>query len=346
MTSGSASLWSSLYKYKVHHAAIWVLYFLFWMLMQARYYPNMIMLLEAVTIYFVFQATLFYLTAYCLFPVFLYRQRYVSFAALFLSSSVVLALIQGYVFYLFYKHEHSLPQDYTGYWNLVQTSFINTMIMVGLMSSVKLVIEKMRTLKINLIREQQRLEGELQFLRAQVNPHFLFNSINSVYFLIKKDPEQAAETLIRLSDLLRFQLYDCSDEKIDIEKEVEYLQNFITLEKTRRGEKVKVTVDTAGVLAGFHLSPFILMPFVENAFKHVSNSSTGSNEVLISLRREGAQLHALIENTTERTEVKGVGGIGLKNVKRRLELLYPGSHLLTIREEADRYYVQLTMAIR
>jgi LytS/YehU family sensor histidine kinase len=216
--------------------------------------------------------------------------------------------------------------------------------MVGLLSAAKLIFEKIRTERANRLRDKQRLESELQFLKAQVNPHFLFNAINSIYFLIKKNPDQAAATLIKLSDLLRFQLYDCSDEKIAIEKELEYLHNFIALEKIRKGEKIKVNVEQHGNLSGFELSPFLLIPFVENAFKHVS---TGQKENIISiiLQRENNTLTARIENTTEKKVAQVVGGIGLQNVRRRLELLYPDLHKLDIHENDAEYAVSLSLTI-
>jgi LytS/YehU family sensor histidine kinase len=217
--------------------------------------------------------------------------------------------------------------------------------MVGLLAGAKLIIEKVRTDRANRVRDQQRLESELQYLKAQVNPHFLFNAINSVYFLIKKDQNLAAETLIKLSDLLRFQLYDCSDEKIAIEKEIEYLNNFIMLEKIRKGEKVRIQVNFDENLSGFYISPFLLIPFVENAFKHVSNLANGQNKIGISMKRDGDKLIATIENTTDKILNKEVGGIGLKNVKRRLELLYPDSHQLSSHEDDEKYCVNLSLLI-
>jgi LytS/YehU family sensor histidine kinase len=238
-----------------------------------------------------------------------------------------------------------VPKEYANFSNMMQYSFMSIVTMVGLLAGAKLIIEKVRNDRANRVKDQQRLESELQYLKAQVNPHFLFNAINSVYFLIKKDPNLAAETLIKLSDLLRFQLYDCSDEKIAIEKEIEYLNNFITLEKVRKGEKVKVLVDFQEGLSGFYISPFMLIPFIENAFKHVSTVTNGENKISICLKRKDNDLIASIENTTEKIQKHEVGGIGLKNVKRRLELLYPESHQLSIQEDEEKYCVNLTLRI-
>jgi LytS/YehU family sensor histidine kinase len=126
---------------------------------------------------------------------------------------------------------------------------------------------------------------------------------------------------------------------------MEYLNNFITLEKVRKGEKVKVFVDFQEGLSGFYISPFMLIPFIENAFKHVSTVTNGENKISICLNRKDNDLIAIIENTTEKILKHEVGGIGLKNVKRRLELLYPESHQLSIQEDEEKYCVNLSLRI-
>lgn len=345
MVESKPSLWTLLYKYKAHHVLLWIVYYVFWVSMYFSLYPSIWGLLLIVSIYFVFLALAFYTTAYYLFPRFLYKQKFGEFFLLFVPLIALLSFLQGYSLYFIYKDIAGIPTEYTNLPNMILFSFMSEITMVGLLAGAKLIIEKVRNDRANRVKDQQRLESELQYLKAQVNPHFLFNAINSVYFLIKKDPNLAAETLIKLSDLLRFQLYDCSDEKIAIEKEIEYLNNFIILEKVRKGEKVKVQVDFQEGLSGFYISPFMLIPFIENAFKHVSTFANGENKISICLKRKGDELIATIENTTERILKHEVGGIGLKNVKRRLELLYPESHQLSLQEAEDKYCVNLSLQI-
>jgi two-component system, LytTR family, sensor kinase len=345
MTDRKPSLWAILYQYKVHHILLWVAYYIFWVLMYIKFYPSIWALILVVSVYFIFQASAFYITAYFLFPRFLYKQKFGSFFLQFGVLTAILAFAQGYILYLMYKDASGVPTEYSNLSNMVQFSFMSIITMVGLLAGAKLVVEKVRSDRVNRIRDQQRLESELQYLKAQVNPHFLFNAINSVYFLIKKDQNLAAETLIKLSDLLRYQLYDCSDEKIAIEKEIEYLNNFITLEKIRKGEKVAVTFNQVGNLTGFQISPFLLIPFIENAFKHVSNLAHGENVIDIRMQREGGEFIMQVENTAEKVLKHQVGGIGLKNVKRRLELLYPGTHRLTIQEDDKKYSVTLSLQV-
>src|SRR5262249_11287579 len=161
-----------------------------------------------------------------------------------------------------------------------------------------------------------------------------------------KDPDQAAETLIKLSDLLRFQLYDCSDDRIPIEKELDYVRNFIELEKLRRGTRVKVCFESEGQLAGFRLAPFLLIPFLENAFKFVSKHPSEPNEIRVKLTRFDGMFTALFYNTHDsQPRDNTVGGIGLKNVRRRLELTYPGRHQLTIQPKPDTFLVTLSVQV-
>jgi sensor histidine kinase YesM len=342
MQENKSSFWSTLYRYKVHHILLWTSYFAFWTLVYRNVYPSLFILIMMVGIYFAFNAAAFYTTAYYLFPRFLYKQKVVSFLGSLAALIIGLSLILGFILHkLFDGVSDQFEADFA---TMFQWAFLSISTMTGLLAGAKLVVDRIREGRADRLRDQQRLESELQYLKAQVNPHFLFNAINSIYFLIKKSPDQAAETLIRLSDLLRFQLYDCSVEKIDIGKELMNIQNFIALEQIRKGEKVKVTLDLPDGLSGFEISPFLLIPFVENAFKHVSNSTQG-NTICIEFKRETGRFLAAIENTTDNLIKNEVGGIGLKNVKRRLELLYPGKHALQIVEHPGKFKVHLSLDI-
>jgi two-component system LytT family sensor kinase len=293
-------------------------------------------------VYLVFNAAAFYIVAYYLFPKYLYKNQYIKFLLWFIFVLITSSMALTGGLYVIFK---DLPALVANYSVLFMMAFSSVITVTGVLCGTKLIIEKIRSQRITRHLDQQRLESELQFLKAQVNPHFLFNAINSVYFLIKKDPEKAAETLIKLSDLLRFQLYDCLDDKLPIEKEIEYLTNFIALEKIRKGEKVKVDINFSSNLSGFHIAPFILMPFLENAFKYVSNRSDQVNLISVTLRQKEKMFYASFSNTKELVAKNEVGGIGLKNVKRRLELIYPDKHELQITNENKQYSVTLTIQL-
>jgi DNA-binding LytR/AlgR family response regulator len=310
---------------------LWCLYFVFWILVYRDYYKSVLSVAGVTGIYFVFSATAFYVAVYFLLPRYLYNSRYVLFFLFFVL--LLLACASGLATTLYFIFRAYSPEVVSNVKGVFVIALVSIGTMVGVLAAAKLVIEKVRSEQVARRLEKEHLASELQYLKAQVNPHFLFNAINSVYFLIRKNPDHAAETLIRLSDLLRYQLYDCTGDKIAVEKEVEYLKNFIALEKVRKGEKVKVTFEQEGTLSGFGIAPFLLIPFFENAFKYVSNFSTRENTISIVLRREADLFTARIANTTDNVISNGVGGIGLRNVKRRLELLYPGKHQLEIAED-------------
>jgi two-component system, LytTR family, sensor kinase len=192
-------------------------------------------------------------------------------------------------------------------------------------------------------------KANCSFLKSQVNPHFLFNAINSVYVLIRINPELASETLIKLSNLLRSQLYDFSAEKIKIQQELEYLKNYIELEKIRKGERLQLTFEEGEGLEDFSIAPLVLIPFLENCFKHLSTHTDRPNVVKVKIGLEGNFLLAYFYNTTEpkgKNQVRNTGGIGLVNIKRRLELLYPKAHWLETNETEDNYEVNLKIRIR
>lgn len=202
--------------------------------------------------------------------------------------------------------------------------------------------------------EKEQLETELNFLKHQFNPHFLFNTINSIFFLIHKKPGIAAESLARFSALLRYQLYECNDTRIPLSKEINYLKNSIELEKLRQNDNVRVELQAdPGSTDHLVIAPFILMTFVENAFKHVSKEPGFPNWITIKLELDHSRLKAdehrlnfFVSNSilpgTISTAIHN-SGIGLKNVRRRLDLLYPQGHTLNIRSDSASFEVHLQL---
>jgi two-component system, LytTR family, sensor kinase len=216
------------------------------------------------------------------------------------------------------------------------------------MLAIKGFFETRKMHRKNELLERERLESELQYLKSQVNPHFLFNAINSVYVLIKINPDLASETLIKLSNLLRSQLYDFSAEKIDIQQEVEYLRNYIELEKIRKGDRLELSFEVGEGLEDFFIAPLVMIPFLENCFKHLSTHTDRPNIVKVKITLQGEFLLAYFYNSTEPKEnnqSRKNGGIGLVNIKRRLELLYPKKHWIEINSENESYEVKLKIRL-
>jgi two-component system, LytTR family, sensor kinase len=193
--------------------------------------------------------------------------------------------------------------------------------------------------------EIEKLNTELDYLKAQINPHFLFNSINTIYFQIDKHNALARETLSAFSQMLRYQLYECTGNQINIEKEISYLKNYVELQRHRKDQNYKISFRHENT-NGFQIAPLLLIPFVENAFKHVSHLAHG-NEIDISLIRNNGTFVAKIVNTCDDRIEKSDSeiGIGLKNAKRRLELLYPLKYKLYIKKDIKTFEVNLELKL-
>lgn len=193
--------------------------------------------------------------------------------------------------------------------------------------------------------EIEKLNSELQYLKAQINPHFVFNSINTIYFQIDRKNETARQSLSSFSEMLRYQLYECNGDEISIEKEIEYLKNYVALQQMRKDENYRISFLEGEGLKGFVISPLLLIPFVENAFKHVSHFP-GRNEVRIRLERMEKNLLLSVFNTKENKVMNGThAGIGLRNARRRLELLYSDRHELVIDDKPGSFEVSLSLRI-
>ncbi|MDX5480715.1 MAG: histidine kinase, partial [Hymenobacteraceae bacterium] len=183
----------------------------------------------------------------------------------------------------------------------------------------------------------EHLEAELKLLRDQINPHFMFNVLNSIHVLMHRDTQKASRVLFQFADMLRYQLYDCSQPSIPLEQEIAYLQNFVNIEKVRWGDELRLHCEWPTLSYSYTIAPFILAPFVENAFKHASRSAEGESYINIQLGLEAGEVRLEVSNScdaaTEAEETPKAGGIGLENVKKRLALLYPDRYTLQLQKE-------------
>ncbi|MCR9285848.1 MAG: sensor histidine kinase [Bacteroidetes bacterium] len=182
--------------------------------------------------------------------------------------------------------------------------------------------------------ERKNLETELEMLKSQINPHFIFNALNMIYFLMEQKDEKAKEVLLKFSDILSHQLYDYNKDYVDLNKEIEYLENYIELQKMRHDDDIlNLKYHLPRTQKHFKIAPMLLIPFIENAFKHGSNSKGFKVEIKMNLDED--ILHFQTQNTVNpNKKMNGnVGGIGLKNVKRRLELMYPNHYELDIQND-------------
>jgi two-component system, LytTR family, sensor kinase len=214
-------------------------------------------------------------------------------------------------------------------------------------TAIKITNEWFKTEKEKKEMENEKLHSELAFLKSQVNPHFLFNILNNICSLARKKSDDTENAIIQLSRIMRYMLYDSKNEKVSLEKEVEYLQNYIDLQRLRISDSVIISFTIEGNTEGKMVEPMLLIPFVENAFKHGVSYLEASN-IDIRLKTDNGNLHFRVENNRIKKNDNPVqleSGIGLKNVLRRLDLLYPGTHLINIEDNATKYIVNLDISL-
>jgi two-component system, LytTR family, sensor kinase len=199
----------------------------------------------------------------------------------------------------------------------------------------------------NIALEKENLKLEMNFLKAQVNPHFLFNTLNNVYSLIVDKDEDAANILIKLSDLMRYTLYETNTEKILLSRELKFIEDYISLEKVRHQKKVKISFQQNGEANKLMIPPLILITFVENAFKHGVNNTIEASWIKINVEIENNILKFAVLNSKPKKlrDETLQGGIGVVNVQKRLQNLYPNTHSLIIQNKPDTFYILLTLQL-
>ena len=338
-------------KYKILiHLAFWVYMFnqillSIAMIMEKKYDPFQEMTIYPLTSLITFYA--FYFT----YGLFFTRKNKLYPALLLITVIAIIVPMRVGLEYLFWK--------YIGYTHLKSTETLaidiswwyNSMRLVTVYGIYALLIQlaigwfDTQKLKTELLLEKQ--SGELALLRSQINPHFLFNTLNNIYSLVYKKSEDAPEAVMKMSSIMRYMLYDATTDKVLLEKEIEYLKSFIELEKLRIRHKDFVEMNIAGNVEGRTIAPMLLIPFVENAFKHGSRNVTNPG-IRINLIIEPQQIRFDVRNQVRKnstgTKDQG-GGIGLTNLRRRLNLLYPGKHQLEIYSDESSFNVQLTLKI-
>lgn len=194
---------------------------------------------------------------------------------------------------------------------------------------------------------RQMIESELQFLKSQINPHFLFNNLNNLYAYALENSPKTPKIILELSSLLRYMLYDCKEKVVPLEKELKYLENFMRLQELQIEDRGKINYSITGNTGGNFIAPMILIVFVENSFKHSTSSLSNNIIIDVEVKIENEKLSLICSNTySQNTNTDNLSkGIGLENVKSRLNLLYSDAHKLEIKQENNIYKVELELEI-
>lgn len=194
--------------------------------------------------------------------------------------------------------------------------------------------------------ENEKLTAELNFLKAQINPHFLFNTLNNLYYLAYSKSENTTEVIAKLSQMMRYMIYDSNHPKVLLSKEIEYMQSYISLERLRLNDQIPIKFEISGNTENVWITPLIFITFLENAFKHGVSNSNPKAWVNIAIQLCDKECIYSVENSKTDTKDNGEkSGIGLQNVKRRLELSYPGRYKLVATETPEKYLVELNLSL-
>jgi two-component system, LytTR family, sensor kinase len=226
-------------------------------------------------------------------------------------------------------------------------AFIPYLLIFAVSASFRFFSDFQQEQKINREKENERLKSELSFLRSQISPHFMFNLLNSLVSLARKKSDLIEPVLLKMSDLLRYMLYERDDKKINLDREIQYLQNYVELQKMRFADYVKVDFEVGQYQANKAIEPMLLIPFIENAFKH-GVGMIENPKIEIKLQNEGNMLNFVVINKYQagKEEAKdNASGIGLQNIKRRLELLYPEKYSLEINQNNDKFESKLIIEL-
>jgi len=295
------------------HFSFWVMFYFFTVLIDKSAYPIWFVLVDKL-MDISFYILIVYINILFLIPAFLQKHNLLFYLISLLVLVLLVTPIQTLSIILLY-------QDNSAFVSKViddRTTIFLTCLLVGLISTgYKVTSDWLGLQNEKRELESQNLQSELKFLKSQINPHFFFNTLNNLYALTLKKSDLAPEIVLRLSEMMRYMLYESNEKEVSLEKEINYVMNYIELERLRQGEKFKINFKLEGSAQGQRIAPLMFIPFLENSFKH---------------------------GVPEKPKLKS-GGIGLENVKRRLKLLYPEKHQLNIIEQPDSFKVKLNIQL-
>ncbi len=341
----NSAFYKTITKYNIHHIFMWLVYYLFWVYVispgvtLSDFYINSLVIVAI-------QAVVSYFNIYYLFPVFLLKRNYLLyFVAAVLAISLGTLLESGTFLIL----DTISLEEKTGLLSpkyLLLTALTITYT-VAITMSLKLIKHWYEKERLTKELEKLNTETELKYLKSQINPHFLFNSLNSVYALALQKSDLAPELILKLSDILRYILYEGSEKKVSLSQEIKYLKSYLELEKVRHGDRMDLAIEIEGDTESKEIAPMLLIPFVENSFKHGLGKNIAKGYVKVTVQTHDDRIHFEIANSkpkngSEVSKRKNYnGGIGLLNVKKRLNLLYPKKHQLDIIGEEKEFKVIL-----
>lgn len=332
------------------HLLFWLIIMLTYAISEWGYRDNFAQAMLFEMTYLPVRLTAVYVNWFILMPRLLYRQKITAYLTVLFLFLLILTIAQRFftiywAYPVFFPEWSVNPPQAMVFFRIVQT-LVLIISPLAFSIGIKLFIDWYHQRNQARQLAQEKVEAELKYLRSQINPHFLFNTLNNLYGLSLEKSDKVPKLLLKLSDLLSFSLYESSVRQIPVSKELQLIRDFIALEKERYEDRVSIhwQVNDA-TLGDSQIAPLLLMPLVENAFKHGVREESEHATVSISLQREGSTLVFKVINTMPSPggEVFSEEGIGLTNLQRRLEILYPGAYRLDAKPVKDHFVATLKL---
>jgi hypothetical protein len=343
----------SILKNSYGHVLFWFVYTTFWGVIG---YDSTAPIWQLFLINFSFligHAGASYLGIYVLLPRFFQTKKYVLLVVFSLMNITFFSLLVSVGMTIAFGLN---GENYNWIWlpkKWFTQFFLSTFWIVAVFMAWKGLQAKRKAEKRNTELEKENLQSELHFLKAQLNPHFLFNALNSIYFQVAKSSEEAQESILTFSEMLRYQLYDCATEKVELKQEIDYLKNYLAMESLRKGDRVCIKTDFDIENESILIAPLLFLPLVENAYKWVTMDKLKEKEqgnfITIILKIKENILFFSVENSRSdipqisQNKAQNKGGIGQQNLARRLQLLYPKKHRLSFQQNPKTYIAVLEL---
>ncbi len=339
------------YKY---HILFWVIYFLFNTLRWSSIHNDFSYSLKTNLIGFPIHMALAYFNVYYLMPRYIYTRKYVLYVV-YIIAALVLMLLVKYNLTYYLVSPVVMPEIAPEINHLTFDYAIQTMLgefyVISFVTAIKITVDRLRENSKLHDLEKRQLTTELRFLRSQVSPHFFFNTLNNIYSLTLEKSDKAPEVVLKLSELMRYLLYGTKKRKQNLRKEIECIQNYIDLERIRFNDSLKVSFKIEGDLDGHTIAPMLLIPIVENCFKHGASKNINKTQINIDLKIVEDFMYFSAVNTIPKKghknkKISKEGGIGLSNIKKRLELGYgKNDYKLSIFEKDGMFNVGLKLRV-
>ncbi len=327
------------------HSLFWMVTFILLLLLDGTN-QGMWFTFSVEMINLLFYMIVVYFNLLYLIPKYLKEKSFLLYCGLLILSVIIVTPIKIFVFFFIFSYFPEVQEKLISdqYW-----FFLSTFLIAGGSTIFKIVTDWIKYQRDTKELQTQTMQSELKFLKSQINPHFLFNTLNNLYALTLKKSDKAPEIVIKLSEMMRYMLYECNEKRVLLSKEVNYLRNYLDLETLRQGKNVDINFSVNGQVGDQQIAPLMFIPFLENSFKHGLNNQLSQGFVNIKMDVGPRKVHFFIENSKAEAiplqTHKRSGGIGLVNVRRRLNLLYPNHYKLKIKDNPKTYAITLDIEL-